>query len=170
MVLTPSFVGAEICYADKGRFKGLTLFQDEERRGLALMNSLPAHHQAWARLGWSRAGDDLPDGRVNFADYPMLGGAFQDNRIVPFEGVEASRFATPARIVLFDLVETYIGQMPVGPRQAQMARFEEHLDTTHFCWIAGMARRMHFTTASKAPSSSSNSIIIPGRSCQIQRP
>ncbi|MEL7343482.1 MAG: DUF3500 domain-containing protein [Pseudomonadota bacterium] len=137
MVLTPSFIGAEICYADEGRFKGLTLFQDEERRGLALMNSLPAEQQAMARLGWSLAGDDLPKGRVHFADYLMLGGAFQDNRVVPLEGARASTFGTAARTALSDLVEDYIGQMPDGPRQAKMAQFEEHLAHTRFCWIGG---------------------------------
>ncbi|MEO0678268.1 MAG: DUF3500 domain-containing protein [Pseudomonadota bacterium] len=65
MVLTPSFIGAEICYADQGRFKGLVLFQDEERRGLALMNALSKQQQAEARLGWSLAGEDLPEGRVH---------------------------------------------------------------------------------------------------------
>ena len=137
MVLTPGFIGAEICYADEGRFKGLTLFQDEERKGLDLMNGLPPEFQAKARLGRSLSGGDLPEGRVHFADYLMLGGACQDNRIVPFEGVEAARFDKGARNALFDLVETYIGQMPDGPRQAKMAQIEEHLSETHFCWIGG---------------------------------
>lgn len=137
MVLTPSFVGAEICYADQGRFKGLTLFQDEERRGLALMNSLPPDQQAQARLGWSIKGEDLPEGRVHFADYLMLGGAFQDNRVIPLEGVPARLFDTAARNRLFDLVEAYVGQMPGGPRAAKMAQFEDHLAETRFCWIGG---------------------------------
>ncbi|MEL6840415.1 MAG: DUF3500 domain-containing protein [Pseudomonadota bacterium] len=137
MVLTPSFVGAEICYADQGRFNGLRLFQDEERRGLQLMNSLSCAQQAKARLGWSLAGDDLPEGRVHFADYLMLGGAYQDNRIVPFEGIAATQFDRSARTALFDLVEAYIGQMPEGPRQAKMAQFEDHLPNTNFCWIGG---------------------------------
>ncbi len=67
----------------------------------------------------------------------MLGGAYQDNRIVPFEGVEAARFDIGARNALFDLVEAYIGQMPDGPRHAKMSQFEEHLGETHFCWIGG---------------------------------
>jgi len=137
MVLTPSFVGAEICYADAGPHKGLTLFRDEERLGLDLMNSLPEKFQAKARLGWSSAGEDLPEGRVHFADYLMLGGAYRDNRVVPFEGIEASRFSAVYRTRLLDLVEAYIGQMPDGPRQAKMEQFERHLDETHFCWIGG---------------------------------
>jgi hypothetical protein len=137
MVLTPSLVGAEICYADAGPYKGLTLFRDEERLGLDLMNSLPEAFQAKARLGWSLAGEDLPEGRVHFADYLMLGGAYRDNRVVPLEGIEVSRFSAVHRTRLLDLVEAYIGQMPDGPRQAKMEQFERHLDETHFCWIGG---------------------------------
>ena len=39
MVLTPAFWGAEPNYADHGPFKGIHLFQDEERAGLTLMRS-----------------------------------------------------------------------------------------------------------------------------------
>lgn len=135
MVLTPCFVGAEICYADQGRFKGVTLFQDEERLGLELMNSLPEEFQRKARLGFDLGGADLPAGRVHFADYLMLGGAHQDNRVVPLEGIEAGRFSAGHRNRLLDLVQAYIGAMPKGPRDAKMADVERHLSETHFCWI-----------------------------------
>ena len=39
MVLTPAFWGAEPNYADHGPFKGIRLFQDEERAGLKLMRA-----------------------------------------------------------------------------------------------------------------------------------
>jgi hypothetical protein len=39
MVLTPAFWGAEPSYADHGPFKGIRLFQDEERAGLKLMRA-----------------------------------------------------------------------------------------------------------------------------------
>jgi hypothetical protein len=42
MVLTPTFLGAEPAYADTGPFAGTSLFEDEEREGLALMRSSPA--------------------------------------------------------------------------------------------------------------------------------
>ena len=34
-------------------------------------------------------GGDLPEGRRHFADNLHLGGAFQDNRVVPYEGCGA---------------------------------------------------------------------------------
>ena len=45
MVLTPAFWGAEPSYADHGPFKGIRLFQDEERAGLTLMRSFSAEQQ-----------------------------------------------------------------------------------------------------------------------------
>lgn len=137
MVLTPSFLGAEICYADQGRYKGLELFQDEQRLGLALFNSLPERQQRQARLGLDLAGSDLAEGRVHFADYLMLGGAFQDNRIVPLEGLNAAKLGTLQRTRLFDLVNAYVGAMPEGPQAAKMSDVERHLSSTHFCWIGG---------------------------------
>jgi hypothetical protein len=67
----------------------------------------------------------------------MLGGARQDNRIVPYEGVEVSRFDTGHRNRLLDLVNAYIGNLPDGPRDAKMEEFERYLTETHFCWIGG---------------------------------
>lgn len=137
MVLTPSFLGAEICYADEGRFKGLTMFQDEQRLGLQLFNALPASDQQRARLGFDLGGTDLPKGRVHFADYLMLGGAFQDNKVVPLEGLNAASMGARQRKHLLDLVNAYVGAMPEGPLQAKMADVERHLEHTHFCWIGG---------------------------------
>ena len=137
MVLTPSFLGAEICYSDEGRYKGLQLFQDEQRLGLELFNSLPMPDQQKARLGFDLGGADLPEGRVHFADYLMLGGAHQDNRVVPLEGVCAAEFGGPQRRCLLELVNAYVGAMPDGPRHAKMMDVERHLLQTHFCWIGG---------------------------------
>jgi hypothetical protein len=137
MVLTPSFLGAEIVYADEGPYKGLTVFQDEQRLGLELFNALTPRDQQRARLGFDLGGADLPDGRVHFADYLMLGGAHQDNRVVPLEGLNAATLTAGPRQRLLDLVHAYVGALPDGPRQAKMADVEKHLEHTHFCWIGG---------------------------------
>lgn len=151
MVLTPCFLGAEICYADQGPFKGVEMFKDHERLGLELMNSLPANFQERALVGKSIKGEDLPEGRVHFADYLMLGGAYRDNRIVPYEGVRADRFDADHRKRLLDLVNEYIGNMPEGPRSAKMEAFERHLPETHFCWIGGTGERDPFYYRVQSP-------------------
>ena len=88
MVLTPAFWGAEPNYADHGPFKGIRLFQDEERAGLKLMRAFTPEQQKRAIVAHSMMGGDLPEGRRHFADNLHLGGAFHDNRVVPYEGLK----------------------------------------------------------------------------------
>lgn len=137
MILTPCFMGAEITHADHGPHAGVRLFRDHERFGLELMNSLSAEHQARAIVGHSIMGDDLPPGRRHFADHLHLGGAFQDNRVVPYEGLSADGLDAGQRQRLADLVGAYIGTLPHGPRQTRLEAFERQLADTHFCWIGG---------------------------------
>ena len=62
MVLTPAFFGAEPNYADTGPFAGTSLFEDEEREGLALMRSFTRDQQGKAIVAHSMVGGDLPAG------------------------------------------------------------------------------------------------------------
>jgi hypothetical protein len=82
-------------------------------------------------------GGDLPQGRRHFADNLHLGGACQDNRIVPYEGVICAALSPAQRRSLLDLVNAYIAPLPAGPQQARMAEIERHLAATRFCWIGG---------------------------------
>ena len=138
MVLTPAFLGAEPAYADSGPFAGISLFEDEERLGLSLMRSLSSEQQHTAIVARAMMGGDLPPGRWHFADHLHLGGAHQDNRIVPFEGLRVSEMSRLQQRKLLDLVAAaYIAPMPVGPYAARMREIERHLTETHFCWIGG---------------------------------
>jgi len=137
MVLTPCFLGAEPNYADTGPFAGTRLFEDEERGGLALMRSLSPKQQNRAIVAHSMVGGDLPPGRRHFADNLHLGGAFQDNRIVPYEGLRASELSALQRRDLLDLAAAYVAPLPPGPMAARLADIERHLADTHFCWIGG---------------------------------
>ena len=137
MTLTPAFLGAEIAYADAGPHAGLRLFGDHERLGLELINSLPARLRDQAVVNHSLV-EDLPEGRRHFADYLMLGGAFQDNRIVPYEGLTADLLTKAQTDRLLSLVEAYARTLPDGPHDARMTHVEEHLADTRFCWIGGL--------------------------------
>jgi hypothetical protein len=136
MVFTPCFLGAEPAYADVGPFAGISLFEDEERAGLALMRSLDPAHQRRAIVAHSMVGGDLPPGRRHFADNLHLGGAHQDNRVVPFEGLPAAELSAP---------------LPPGPLAARLAEVERHLDETHFCWIGGFAEESAFYYRIQSP-------------------
>jgi hypothetical protein len=137
MVLSPLFLGAEPAYADVGPFAGVTLFEDEERAGLTLMRSLSPQQQREAIVAHAMVDGDLPPGRRHFADNLHLGGAHQDNRIVPYEGLRGSALSAVQRRQLLDLVAAYIAPLPAAPYAARMEEIERHLADTHFCWIGG---------------------------------
>ena len=151
MVLTPCFLGAEPNYADTGPFAGTRLFEDEERAGLSLMRSLSADQQKQAIVAHSMVGGDLPDGRRHFADNLHLGGAYQDNRIVPYEGLRASALSAQQRRDLLDLVAAYVAPLPPGPLAARLAEIERHLAETHFCWIGGCQETSSFYYRIQSP-------------------
>jgi len=84
MVIGPTFMGAEPDRIDEGPHAGLRLFKEEEMLSLRLMQSLPVKLQEKATLSKSVDGKSLPQDRWNPFDERHLGGARQDNRIVPY--------------------------------------------------------------------------------------
>jgi hypothetical protein len=151
MVLTPCFLGAEPNYADTGPFAGTRLFEDEERAGLALMRSLSPKQQDRAVVSHAMIGGDLPPGRRHFADNLHLGGAYQDNRIVPYEGLRASDLSALQRRNLLDLIAAYVVPLPPGPQAARLADIERHLADTHFCWIGAFDEASAFYYRIQSP-------------------
>lgn len=151
MVLTPAFWGAEPSFADHGPFKGIHLFQDEERAGLKLMRSFSEAQQKRAIIYHSMMGGDLPEGRRHFADNLHLGGAFQDNRVVPYEGLKGDALSSLQWRNLMDLVEKYLAVLPEGPRKARIAEVERHMADTHFCWIGGFSEDSPFYYRVQSP-------------------
>ena len=137
MVLSPLFWGAEPYQADEGPFAGIRLFEDEERAGLELMRSLNSAQHEKAIVAHSIIGGDLPDDRRHFADNLHLGGAHQDNRVIPYEGLAGAELSKLQRRGLMNLVECYLAPLPPGPFSARIEDVERHLDDTHFCWIGG---------------------------------
>ena len=151
MVLTPCFFGAEPNYADTGPFAGTHLFEDEERTGLKLLRSLTTQQQNRAIVAHSMMGGDLPDGRRHFADNLHLGGAFQDNRVVPYEGLRVSEMSAQQRRDLLDLIAAYVAPLPPGPLAARLDEVERHLADTHFCWIGGFEEQSPFYYRIQSP-------------------
>ncbi|HVY03276.1 MAG TPA: DUF3500 domain-containing protein [Caulobacterales bacterium] len=135
MVISPVFMGAEPNAVDSGPDAGLTLFDDQERAGLALMRSLAPPLQARAQVYKLMKDPAMPPGRWHPADQRHLGGAFQDNRVIPYEGVTGAQLGPPQRAGLLALTEAFLDYLPDGPRRARMSEIERHLDETHFCWI-----------------------------------
>ena len=151
MVLTPCFMGAEPAHADAGPHAGLGLFEDEEHKGLALMRSFPPEMRGRALVSHSMKGEDLPPGRWHFADHLHLGGAHQDNRIVPYEGLPCDTLSAGQKRQLLDLVECHVEPLPAGPLKSRIDEVERHLAQTHFCWIGGTEETSTFYYRIQSP-------------------
>jgi hypothetical protein len=137
MVLAPVFMGAEPNCIDAGPHAGVSAFTDEERLGLALMRSLAPAQRSRAQLYRAKRDPAMSPGRVALGDELHLAGAFQDNRVIPYEGVPASSIGAASRRALLELVACHLALLPHGPHAARMREIERHLDDTHFCWIGG---------------------------------
>lgn len=135
MVISPTFMGAEPNIIDEGPHAGLTLFDDEENIGLALMRSLSAPMAERATIYKQMHDPAMSESRWNPADERHLGGAFRDNQVVPYEGVRVAEFNSRQRDTLMRLVASYVGYLPQGPLSSRLRAIEERLDETWWSWI-----------------------------------
>ena len=54
-----------------------------------------------------------------------------------YEGLRADAMTDGQRLLLRDLVETYVGRLRDGHAQVGLDEVVRHLDETHFCWMGG---------------------------------
>jgi hypothetical protein len=137
MVISPTFMGAEPNVIDEGPNNGLQLFDTEQSVGLALMRSLPRELRERATIYQTLRDPAMPEGRVHFGDERHLGGAFQDNRIIPYEGIPVGQFSAVQKRQLMDIIEAFITYLPEAPLAAKLAQVEASLDRTWWSWIGG---------------------------------
>jgi hypothetical protein len=109
----------------------------QRNAGLELRRSLRPEQERLAVLYASMRAQDLPTDLAGLADGRHLGGAGQDNRIIPCEGLRAEGLTLPQRDLLLNLVSTYVDRLPSGPADALLTDVERHLDDTHLAWIGG---------------------------------
>ncbi|KAK5733208.1 hypothetical protein LTR17_009950 [Elasticomyces elasticus] len=134
----PFFVGAEPNVIDEGPNKGLEVLDKEEAAGLAFMKDLLPDQQKKATIQGDIndiTGDTMPCGRWNPADLRGLGGAHQDNRVIPFEGLSGADMDEMQRDSLLDIIGIFNELLPTGPKELFMRRVRKHLDETYFAWI-----------------------------------
>lgn len=123
IVMSPVFMGGEPIITTSGKYKGNTLFQDEQNLGLAFMQSLPLEQQKMASLSAAKIKDN------NRSE------AFKDNAIVNYEGLPFSMLSEAHKMTLLLLVNQYINNMREGHRQIKMEEIEAHLDNLWFAWV-----------------------------------
>ena len=101
------------------------------------MAALP-EEQRRAAVVYERMVDPaMPPGRVHPGDERHLAGAFQDNRVIPFEGTPVAGMPAGARRLVLGIAEEFSRLLPAGPRAARMREIEAHLDETWLCWTGG---------------------------------
>ena len=137
LALSPVFLGAEPDVIDAGPHKGVEVFKDRIARARELMASLPDAVRCEALRYAEMLDPAMPEGRVHPGDERHLAGCFQDNRIIPYEGILLSSMP-PASLALMDrLVDDSIAYLPAGPRAARRREIREHYGETWFSWIGG---------------------------------
>ena len=66
-----------------------------------------------------------------------MAGAFQDNRVIPLEGVAAAEMTLKQQSKLLSIVVAFFELLPLGPFEHRMNKAREHLAETYFSWIGG---------------------------------
>ena len=127
VVMTPAFMGAEPVITTSGKYKGNTLFQDEQDLGLQFMRSLSSGQQELALLDSEKHHNDV------------RAEAFKDNVILDFEGLKASRMSEDQKAVLLHLADQYISNMRPGHSQIRLDEIKAHLEDTYFAWVGDTA-------------------------------
>ncbi|OXG29198.1 hypothetical protein C349_00832 [Cryptococcus neoformans var. grubii Br795] len=136
MIIGPTFMGAEPDRIDVGPHEGLRLFSQEEIRALNLMRDLSPENQKRAQISEGMdCASGLPEDRWNPFDERHLGGAHQDNRIVPFEGCPISAFTPEQREEIYAIIQAFNIYLPEGPMKYKMQRIRKFEDQTYFAWI-----------------------------------
>lgn len=127
MVLTPTFLGSE--------FDSDRIFAHQRSCALELVSGLSNDQLGRALLYPSMEPSDLPEEIAGRVDGRHLGGAGQDNRIIPYAGICAAELTRGQREKLLELGDSFTGRLPEGPARHRRAAMEAHLDSTYFAWI-----------------------------------
>ena len=137
MVLSPVFLGAEPNEIDAGPHAGVTSFGRRIELGVDLMALLPDEQRDIAISYREMVDPAMPEGRVHPGDERHLAGAFQDNRVIPNEGLRVTDMPDVARDLVLAMVDEFLSLLPAGPRAAKKREVREFLPETWFSWIGG---------------------------------
>jgi hypothetical protein len=125
VVMTPHFAGSEPVKAASGKYAGTVVLQEEQDRGLAMVQGLTASQRQSAILQFSKTGNN------------NLTEAFKDNVVLDYAGVPVRQLAGGQKKQLLDLTALFVGNMADGHARVKMQEVERHLDKARFAWIGG---------------------------------
>ncbi len=125
VVMTPFFAGSEPVIATSGKYKGVSILQDEQNRGLEMLLALDQTQRTKAILNPVKT------------DNYNLTEAFKDNVVLDYAGARAAEFPQPVRKRLLNLVDLYVGNMDDGHARVKMDEVKRHVERTTFAWVGG---------------------------------
>ena len=135
LVVSPVFFGAEPNTTGDGDPAGPFGRRIELAR--ATMAALPAELRDRA-ITYERLVDPaMPQGRLHPGDERTLAGCFQDNRVIPHEGLPLAEMPARAADLVREIIRDALGYLPAGPLAARLREIDEHADDTWFSWIGG---------------------------------
>ena len=123
VVMTPAFWGSEPAVAMTGEYAGTAIMEDEQRYGLAMINSLSETQKAKAVIETRKTGNNI------------MTQAFSDNVVLENAGIRVAELSAAQKQQLLRLIGVYIGNMRESHQGIRMAEIEEHLDDTWFAWV-----------------------------------
>ncbi|KAH8660414.1 hypothetical protein BX600DRAFT_383209 [Xylariales sp. PMI_506] len=137
-VISPVFMGAEPNVIDDGPAAGLCLFEAQEAAGREVMLALVGTElQDRVRIYNKVVDPAMPDWRIHRADQRHLGGAFQDNRVIPYEGVAVTELPVPVQDAVRRVISLSLEILPAETLRRKIEEIEMHWDETYICWIGG---------------------------------
>lgn len=137
LVVTPVFLGAEPDVIDAGPYEGVKVFKERIQWARGLMAALPDSLRRDAVVFEDMQDPAMPEGRMHPGDERHLAGCFQDNRVIPYEGIRVSAMPAEAVAFLDKVVDDSIAYLPSGPRAARRREIQENYAETWFSWIGG---------------------------------
>ncbi|MBI4904948.1 MAG: DUF3500 domain-containing protein [Acidobacteria bacterium] len=123
VVMSPVFTGSEPVIATTGKYKGVSILQQEQAGGLELIRSLSEEQRKKALIQVSKTGNN------------NVGEAFKDNVVLDYAGSRVSDWNDKQKQSLVALVHRYVGNMDDGHAKVKMEEVKRHLDRTWFAWI-----------------------------------
>ncbi|MGE0133083.1 MAG: DUF3500 domain-containing protein [Blastocatellales bacterium] len=139
VVMTPTFTGSEPVIAHSGKYKGTAVMQDEQNKGLAMINALDEAQRKKAVIQVSKTGNN------------NVSEAFKDNVVLDYAGIRASEFTAKQKAQLLDLIWEYVRNMRDGHAKVKMSEVGQHIEKTHFAWIGGTEPKSVFYYRIQSP-------------------
>ena len=102
--------------AKQGKFQGTIVMQDEQDKGLNLIQMLSDDQRSEAILM------NRKDGNNNLTE------AYKDNVVLDYAGIVGSKLDRDQKEALLSLIEEYVGNMRKGHANVRMSQVKQHLD------------------------------------------